>query len=78
MATTLEVKGISGVQLDALLIATEDVTIPAASAAIGGASFSTLVLSETDWDFLAQALDAPPVVNVAVQNLLAERTVLDR
>jgi hypothetical protein len=78
MATTLEVKGISGVQLDAMWHASEDLTIPAASAAIGGAYFSTLVLSETDWDFLAQALEAPPVVNSAVQNLLTEQTVLDR
>ena len=52
--------------------------IPAASAAIGGASFSTLMVSETDWDFLAQALETPPMVNLAVQNLLSERTVLDR
>ncbi len=78
MATSLEVKGISGVQLDAMWYATEDVKIPAASAAIGGASFSTLVLSEPDWDFLAQALEAPPMVNVAVQTLLTEQTVLDR
>ncbi|SRR5712691_7943168 len=54
--------------------------VPSSESAPGGDldNVRALLLSETDWDFLATALQGPPTVNAAIQRLLTESSVLDR
>ena len=76
---TTEIYGVTVTGLESVWQSQEDLFIPPANADVGGTFFPTILfLSDTDWDFLASALERPPAVNAVVRRLLNEPSVLDR
>ncbi len=73
---TIEIESVDMTAIETALLQPQNLI---ANADIGGVSFPrSLLVSDTDWHFLASAIEEPPAANPVVRTLLTGRSVLER